>query len=928
MAIAVGGAVAPFPTLVGMKRTLMLVDGHSMAFRAFFALPTDNFSTTGGQYTNAVYGFLSMLSNLLAEEKPTHVAVAFDVGRKTFRTDKFPAYKAQREKTPEEFRGQVPLLKQVLQEMGIVTLEKENYEADDIIATLATEALPEGFETFIVTGDRDALQLVNDSTTVLYPMRGVSTLHRFTPDAVKEKYGLTPAQYPDFAALRGDPSDNLPGVPGVGEKTAQKWILQYGSLAELIDRVDEVRGKVGDNLRERVAAVQMNRDLTEMVKDLPLPYGPEELELRPANAQGIADFFDRLEFGESLRDRVFRTLALEGAGVTASEGDSGTQVTVVKLDDDALGAWLRSRRGPAAVDYSGGELAIAASESEEQPGSRDSDSADPDSADAAPQAIDAVVLDPAALVPADAEALAEWLAGDHPKLVHDAKSTMHELWGHELELGGVIHDTFLASYLLRPSQRSYSLDIILQRHLNRTLAQAEGQLTLLDEPGPGNADRVAAVYDLAGALAAELDANGLYAVYADIEVPLAPVLGRMERAGIAVDVDKLKNLRDQAAQAQSAAEDAAREIVDRPELNLGSPKQLQEVLFDQLGMPKTKKTKTGYSTAAKELENLAKTNDHPFLERLMAFREAQKMKSTVEGLIKAVGEDGRIHTTFNQTVAATGRLSSTEPNLQNIPVRTEFGREIRSAFVAGEGYEGLVTADYSQIEMRVMAHLSGDEGLIDAYRRGEDLHNYVGSKVFDVPIDGVTPELRRRVKAMSYGLAYGLSAFGLAQQLDIPQGEAKRLMEEYFERFGGVRAYLDGVVEQARKDGYTATLLDRRRYLPDLNSDNRMARDMAERAALNSPIQGTAADIIKVAMLRVDDALRRGGAGAGEPAGAGALKSRVLLQVHDELVVEVAPGEREVIEEMLRREMDAAFELKVPLEVSVGAGANWDEAAH
>ena len=912
----------------------MLVDGHSMAFRAFFALPTDNFSTTGGQFTNAVYGFLSMLANLLAEEKPTHVAVAFDVGRKTFRTDKFPEYKAQREKTPEEFRGQVPLLQQVLKEMGIVTLEKENYEADDIIATLATEALPEGFETLIVTGDRDALQLVNDATTVLYPMRGVSTLHRFTPEAVKEKYGLTPAQYPDFAALRGDPSDNLPGVPGVGEKTAQKWILQYGSLAELIDRVDEVRGKVGDNLRERVAAVQMNRDLTEMVKDLPLPYGPGELELRPADAQGIADFFDRLEFGDSLRDRVFRTLSVEGAGVTAAEGDSGTEVVVESLDDGALAGWLAARRGPAAIDYSGGELAIAASEHEEEPAT--DDAADADETTAA-STVSAIVVDPAGLVPGDAAALAEWLAGDHPKMVHDSKSTMHALWGHELELSGVVHDTFLASYLLRPSQRSYTLDNILQRHLNRTLAQAEGQLTLLDEPGPGNADRAVAVFDLAGALAAELDANGLYDVYADIEVPLAPVLARMERAGIAVDVTKLKALRDEAAQAQAAAEDAARGIVDRPELNLGSPKQLQEVLFDQLGMPKTKKTKTGYSTAAKELENLAKTNDHPFLERLMAFRESQKMKSTVEGLVKAVGEDGRIHTTFNQTVAATGRLSSTEPNLQNIPVRTEFGREIRSAFVAGEGYEGLVTADYSQIEMRVMAHLSGDEGLIDAYRRGEDLHNYVGSKVFDVPIDGVTPELRRRVKAMSYGLAYGLSAFGLAQQLDIPQGEAKRLMEEYFERFGGVRAYLDGVVERARKDGYTATLFDRRRYLPDLNSDNRMARDMAERAALNSPIQGTAADIIKVAMLRVDDALRRGGAGVEEPAGDGdghgdqkngPLKSRVLLQVHDELVVEVAPGEREVVEEMLRREMDAAFDLKVPLDVSVGAGANWDEAAH
>lgn len=895
----------------------MLVDGHSMAFRAFFALPTDNFSTTGGQFTNAVYGFLSMLSNLLAEEKPTHVAVAFDVGRKTFRTDKFPEYKAQREKTPEEFRGQVPLLQQVLQEMGIVTLEKENYEADDIIATLATQAAPEGFETLIVTGDRDALQLVNDSTTVLYPMRGVSTLHRFTPAAVEEKYGLTPAQYPDFAALRGDPSDNLPGIPGVGEKTARKWILQYGTLAELIDRADEIRGKVGDNFRDRVAAVQLNRDLTEMVKDLPLPYGPEELELRPANAQGIADFFDRLEFGDSLRDRVFRTLSVEGPGVTAGEGESGTEVVVEKLDDGALRDWLASRRGPAALDVDGGTVVVAAADEAEQPGAGEP-----------PATIAAVAADPSALVPEDLAALAEWLAGDHPKLVHDAKSTMHALWAHELELGGVVHDTFLAAYLLRPSQRSYSLDNILQRHLNRTLAQTEGQLTLLDEPGPGNADRALAVFDLAAELAEELDANGLYDVYADIEVPLAGVLARMERTGIAVDVATLEDLRDEAAAAQAEAEDAARGIVDRPELNLGSPKQLQEVLFDQLGMPKTKKTKTGYSTAAKELENLAKTNDHPFLEQLMAFRESQKMKSTVEGLVKAVGDDGRIHTTFNQTVTATGRLSSTEPNLQNIPVRTAFGRRIRSAFVAGEGYEGLVTADYSQIEMRVMAHLSGDEDLIEAYRRGEDLHNFVGSKVFDVPIDGVTPELRRRVKAMSYGLAYGLSAYGLAQQLDIPQGEAKRLMEEYFERFGGVRRYLDGVVEQARRDGYTATLLDRRRYLPDLNSDNRMARDMAERAALNSPIQGTAADIIKIAMLRVEDALRRGRDGDAEAGESAPMKSRVLLQVHDELVVEVAPGERDAVEEILRREMDAAFDLKVPLEVSVGAGANWDEAAH
>lgn len=876
----------------------MLIDGHSMAFRAFFALPVDNFSTTGGQTTNAVYGFLSMLSNILSEEKPTHVAVAFDVARETFRNEIFPEYKAQREKTPEEFRGQVPLIQQVLKEMGIVTLEKDNYEADDIIATLATQAKPEGFETLIVTGDRDSFQLVNDTTTVLYPMRGVTKLHRFTPAAIEKKYGLTPTQYPDFAALRGDPSDNLPGIPGVGEKTATKWIVQYGTLANLIDHADEIRGKVGDNFRERVANVQLNRDITEMVKDLPLPYGPNELELRPADAQGIIDFFDRLEFGDNLRERVFRTLSIEGAGVTASTSDSATKLEAVSLDDGALAAWLGELHEPAALQVGEHTLMIGSADEKGKTSGQ------------------AVSLDLGGLSTEDADALREWLAGDHPKLVHDSKSAMHALWNYDFELAGVIHDTFLAAYLLRPSQRSYSLDNVVQRHLGQTLSQADGQMTLLDGPAE-DASHVAAVIDLAERLAVELDEAGLYSVYADLEVPLAPVLGRMERAGIAVDVDALEELRKQAQAATDEAESEARNLVDKPELNLGSPKQLQEVLFDQLGMPKTKKTKTGYSTAAKEIEGLAKVNPHPFLDYLLKFRESQKMKSTVEGLIKAVADDGRIHTTFNQAVAATGRLSSTEPNLQNIPVRTEFGRRIREAFVVGDGYEQLITADYSQIEMRVMAHLSQDPGLIEAYRQGEDLHNYVGSKVFGVGIDEVTPELRRRVKAMSYGLAYGLSAFGLAQQLDIPQREAKKLMEDYFERFGGVRDYLHQVVEQARKDGFTATMFDRRRYLPELNADNRIARDNAERAALNSPIQGSAADIIKIAMLRVDDALRRGG-----------LRSRVLLQVHDELVVEVADGEEEAIKELLHREMDSAAELLVPLDVSIGAGVNWDTAAH
>ncbi len=642
----------------------MLIDGHSMAFRAFFALPTDNFSTTSGQSTNAVYGFLSMLSNILSEEKPTHVAVAFDVARETFRNEMFPEYKAQREKTPEEFRGQVPLIQQVLKEMGIVTLEKDNYEADDIIATLATQAKPEGFETLIVTGDRDSFQLVNDTTTVLYPMRGVTTLHRFTPEAVEKKYGLTPAQYPDFAALRGDPSDNLPGIPGVGEKTATKWIVQYGSLKSLIEHADEIRGKAGDNFRERVAAVQLNRDITEMVKDLPLPYGPDELELRPADAQGIMDFFDRLEFGDSLRERVFRTLSIEGAGVTASSGESATELEVVTLADGSLGSWLHKLQAPAAVEVGEHTVSIGSADDAAASGKGAS------GASGAPG--QAVVVDLDSLSPADEEALREWLAGEHPKLLHDCKSAMHALWTYDLDLGGVIHDTFLAAYLLRPSQRSYSLDNVTQRHLNRTLSQVDGQLTLLDEP-TADASRVAAIIDLAASMAAELDQAGLYSVYADLEVPLAPVLARMERAGIAVDVDRLEDLRKQAQAATDEAEAVARDIVGKPELNLGSPKQLQEVLFDQLGMPKTKKTKTGYSTAAKEIEGLAKVNPHPFLEKLLAFRESQKMKSTVEGLIKAVADDGRIHTTFNQTVAATGRLSSTEPNLQNIPVRTSSG---------------------------------------------------------------------------------------------------------------------------------------------------------------------------------------------------------------------------------------------------------------
>ncbi|MBG9357535.1 DNA polymerase I [Corynebacterium diphtheriae] len=882
---------------------LMLIDGHSMAFRAFYALPAENFSTSGGQATNAVYGFLSMLSSLLVEEKPTHVAVAFDVGRQTFRTEMFPEYKAQREAAPPEFKGQVEIIKEVLETLGIITLEKENFEADDIIATLATAAGPLGFDTYIVTGDRDSFQLVNESTTVLYPMRGVSVLHRFTPEAVEEKYGLTPVQYPDFAALRGDPSDNLPNIPGVGEKTATKWIVQYGNLDSLLAHADEIKGKAGNSFRERLDQVRMNRTLTEMVKDLELPYAPDQLERKPADASAIASKFDELEFGSNLRDRVIHAVDAQG---NVSEEPEEDKPEVV-IDHEKLASWLANRAGQSLALYVRGHGSPA--------------SGDAESAAIVDKQFHAVALDFGDLDADDDQAFAQWIASDSPKYLHEAKAVFHMLAGRGYTLNGIEHDTAIAGYLLRPGQRTYDLKDVYQRHLQRQLgggSSESGQLSLLDAPDAQKlVNSAVAILELSKSLTAQLQAIDAYELYREMELPLVGVLARMEATGICVDVATLREQRDVFVEQVKEEESAARELAGDETLNLSSPKQLQVVLFDTLGLPKTKKTKTGYSTAAKEIESLAVKNPHPFLDHLLAHREFQKMKTTLDGLIKAVGDDGRIHTTFNQTVASTGRLSSTEPNLQNIPVRTPAGRKIRSAFVVGQGYESLLTADYSQIEMRVMAHLSEDPGLIEAYQTGEDLHNYVGSKVFDVPVDQVTPELRRRVKAMSYGLVYGLSAFGLSQQLNIPAGEAKVIMESYFERFGGVKRYLDQVVEQARKDGFTSTLFGRRRYLSELSSDNRVARENAERAALNAPIQGTAADIIKIAMLRVDARLT-----------AENCQSRVLLQVHDELVLEVASGEREKVQQFVEEEMDAAISLRVPLEVSAGVGTNWEEAAH
>ncbi|WP_181319916.1 DNA polymerase I [Saccharothrix carnea] len=883
---------------------LLLVDGHSMAYRAFFALPKENFQTGTGQTTNAVYGFTSMLINLLRDEKPTHVAVAFDVSRKTFRTEAYAEYKAGRSETPDEFRGQVSLIEDVLGTLNIPVLSKANYEADDLIATLTTQATALGYEVLICTGDRDALQLVTDKVTVLYPVKGVSELARYTPELVLEKQGVPPELYADYAAVRGDSSDNLPNTPGVGPKTIVKLLTQFGSLNGLIDHIDEVPGKVGDALRANLANIMLNRQLTELVRDVELPVGPVELEARPWDRDAVHRLFDELEF-RVLRDRLFSTLS-----TAEPEAEEGFTVSGGEVPAGRLAAWLEahacSGRVGIAFRSAGGELeglALAAVGGE------------------------GGYVEVGSLTEADENALAAWLADESmAKAAHDLKLPLRQLRARGWKLRGVSSDTALAAYLVRPGQRSFALDDLALRYLKRELRAEEpddGQLSLLADESEERQKtaqaaivRAFAVAELADALDAELVATGQESLLAELELPLMMVLDEVEAVGIAIDAEHLAALEAHfAAGVKQAAQDAYSVI--GKEINLGSPKQLQTVLFDELQMPKTKKTKTGYTTDADALQNLFESTQHPFLQHLLAHRDVTRLKSTVDGLLKSVADDGRIHTTFHQTIAATGRLSSTDPNLQNIPIRTDEGRRIREAFVVGPGYAELMTADYSQIEMRIMAHLSEDEGLIEAFRSGEDLHTFVASRAFSVPTSEVTAEQRRRVKAMSYGLAYGLSEYGLAQQLRISAAEAREQKEAYFARFGGVRDYLHAVVEDARKKGYTETILGRRRYLPDLTSDNRQRREMAERMALNAPIQGSAADIIKVAMLGVFRALEESG-----------LRSRMLLQVHDELVLEIAEGEREQVEALVRAQMGGAYELSVAMEVSVGVGRSWDAAAH
>jgi DNA polymerase-1 len=885
-----------------------LLDGHSLAYRAFYALPVENFSTTTGQPTNAVYGFTSMLINVLRDERPTHIVVAFDVSRRSFRTEKYAEYKAGRAESPKDFAGQVSLVQEVLAALRIATVQLEGYEADDVIATLARNGRAAGMRVLICSGDRDAFQLISDDVTVLYPRKGVSDLARMDPAALNERYGVGPERYRDLAAMVGESSDNLPGVPGVGPKTAAKWITQFGSVEEVVAHVDEIKGKAGDSLRACLSDVIRNYEINRLVDDLELPLPLEASKWAGWDREAVHRVFDTLQF-RVLRDRLYQYLE-----AVEPEAESGFDMAGSVLGTGQVGPWLAAHVGqPIGLAVSGkfgrgtGELTGIA---------------------LATAGGAAAYLDPTQLAADDEPAFATWLADPAcAKVIHDLKPAKLAFIARGWTIAGVASDTALAAYLARPDQRSYDLTDLALRYLQRELrveaVEDNGQLTL-DGLGDDSAAeealmlRARATLDLRDAINLELARDGDRAtrLLAEVELPLVDVLAAMERTGIKADTEYLSGLEATFAAEVKAAAHAAYDVIGR-EFNLGSPKQLQEILFNELGLPKTKRIKSGYTTDADSLKHLHDQTGHPVLGHLLRHRDVSKLKSTVDGLLKSISDDGRIHTTYYQTVAATGRLSSTDPNLQNIPIRTEEGRKIRRAFTVGPGFETLLTADYSQIEMRIMADLSHDDALVEAFNSGFDFHSATASSVFQVAAENITHEQRRRIKAMNYGLAYGLSSYGLSQQLGITPSEASLLMEEYFSRFGGVRDYLRSVVAQARLDGYTETVLGRRRYLPDLVSDNRQRREMAERMALNAPIQGSAADIIKIAMLRVDQALRQR-----------ELRSRMLLQVHDELVFEVADGELDVVQDLVRTEMGAAYPLSVPLSVSIGIGKDWAAADH
>ena len=862
------------------KPTLLLIDGHSLAFRAFYALSPDSFRAPNGQHTNAVHGFISMLLNILGAEKPTHLAVAFDLSRESFRTAEYPAYKGTRGETPPEFNGQTELLHETLAAMNIRTFTRENYEADDILASFADQAADAGFRVYVVSGDRDTFQLIRPETTILYPVKGVLNLARMDDAAVFEKYGVHAKQYPDLAALVGETSDNLIGVPSVGPKTAAKWIAEHGSLDGILANAHLIGGKVGEQLREFRDNAIRNRRLNHLVRDLDLGVEFDELKLVGVDHEKVREVFTKLGF-RSLTERVLKLRGVQNAESPDSASPEAVQSpfeafeisTPKPLSESELSVWLEAQPSAVSFAFDSGFAAFNGSE----------------------------------LVTSDSLPVA-WLASEAPKIVFDSKTVELRLLSSALELAGIVGDPLLESYLVDPVRRDYTLRKLTEDFTGFVVSE--------DSTVSGIALEAWMSAQLHSRVAEAVLSTRQDKVLSDIELPSSHVLAKMEHAGILVNSTKLNELLVELTTRAEQVASACYAIIGK-EINLNSPKQLQSVLFEDLGMTGTKSVKTGFSTNAEALTTLFEQTGHPFLEKLLEHREVTKMRQMIEIILKGVALDQRVHTSYVQTGTSTGRLSSENPNLQNIPIKSPIGKEIRDCFVAGEGFETLLTADYSQIEMRIMAQLSGDEGLIQAFKDGEDLHRFVGARVFGVAPAEVTPAMRSKVKAMSYGLVYGLSEYGLAKQLKITNGEAKQLMSDYFDRFGGVRRYLASVVDGAKLNGYTATTSGRRRPFDDLKSPIFQIRENARRAALNAPIQGTAADIMKLAMINIDRRMVQA-----------RLKSRMLLQVHDELVFEVAPGELELLRELVVGEMQSVVSLDVPLEVHVGVGKTWETAGH
>lgn len=954
-----GEASVTVPT----NETLLVVDGHSLAFRAFFALPVDNFSTSSGQATNAVWGFATMLAQVIDAEKPDHLGVAFDVKGGTFRNEMLPQYKGTREAAPEELLTQLPLIQRMLTALGVTYIEKPGFEGDDVIATLATMGDKAGYHTLVLSGDRDAFQLVDDNVTVLYPGHHFKDLKHMTPQSIIDKYKVTPAQYPDLAALRGETADNIPGVPGVGDGFAAKWINQFGSLDGICEHADEIGGKKGESLRANIDQVKLNRKVNALVRDVDLGVDIEDLTFGTVDVAQIDALFKELEFGPRTKSRVLKTFNTgakasntSGAGESTNneqnEQDSSldlnlpepTSITAPEQFDE----WVKAHRVEVKVpgeiadftvsDYGDGSQQHAicgdavghawtvAAWGDERPGR------------ATAQAIAVATATSAAIVPLPITdtlraQLARFLKSEHSRtIVHGYKELLHLLGAVDLDMDLPMFDTKLAGYLAQPDFHADSLkqaaEHFLDIHFTETEQPSQGTLDFDDDqveedPNEHRLRDLAIIRSLAVTLGPIIDEREQCWLMRAIELPVSRVLHGMEHTGAKVDSVRLVSMRDQFAAEARQAQEMAWEYAGT-EINLQSPKQLQKVLFEDMGLKPTKRTKSGsYTTNAAALQDLyVKSVDNErangFLGALLRHREINKLKQIVQTLIDATNtSDERIHTTFEQTVAATGRLSSVDPNLQNIPNRNAAGREIRGVFVPGEGYEALMSCDYSQVELRIMADLSDDEALIEAFRSGADFHKYVASMVYKLPVDQITGDQRSHVKAMSYGLAYGLSTYGLAQQLKIAPREAEALKNRYFDTFGKVHDYLESLVANAREKGYTETIFGRRRYFPALHSTNRVAREAAERAALNAPIQGSAADIMKIAMIRAEQTLAEAH-----------VKSRIILQIHDELVVEIAPGEGDQVTELVRNAMEHAVDLAVPLDVSCGIGSDWQLAAH